>query len=121
MHEMSLVRSLMAQVEQLVTSNGGGTLRRARVQIGPLSGVEPALMASAWEQLCAAGGLAGATLEIEEVPLVARCRNCDLPFQPVRFRFRCPACGRAETEIVSGDGIILHSIALEDAQQGATA
>ncbi len=119
MHELSLVRSLMAQVDALVTSNGGGTLRRVRVEIGPLSGVEATLMASAWEQLCAAGGRGGATLEIVEVPLVAHCRKCNLPFQPVRFRFHCPTCGGAETETVSGDGVILHSIVLDDAQQGA--
>jgi len=120
MHEMSLVKSLIAQVDKLVASNGGGTLRRVRVQVGPLSGVEPALMKSAWEQWCAAAGRRGATLEIEQVPLVARCRTCNRAFHPVRFRFRCPACGGTQTETVSGDGVILHSIALDDAQQGAT-
>jgi hydrogenase nickel incorporation protein HypA/HybF len=119
MHEMSLVRSLIAQVDELVASNGGGALRRVRVQIGPLSCVEPALFTSAWEQWCAAAGRGGALLEIEEVPLVARCRACGRAFQPVRFCFRCPACGGIETETVSGDGVILHSITLDEARQGA--
>jgi hydrogenase nickel incorporation protein HypA/HybF len=119
MHEMSLVRSLLAQVEELVASNGGGTLRRVRVQVGPLSGVEPALMASAWDQLFSSEANGAATLEIEHVPLVARCRPCDRAFRPVRFRFRCPVCGGGETDVVSGDGVILHSIVLDDLEPGA--
>ncbi len=121
MHEMSLIRSLMTQVGQLVAANGGGTLRQVHVQVGPLSCVEPALLSSAWEQLHDEAALGAATLEIEEVPLTARCQTCDAEFQPVRFRFRCPRCGGTRTEVISGDGVVLHSIVLDDAEEGATA
>ncbi len=120
MHELSLVRTLLAQVGEIVAANGGTALRCVRVQVGPLAGVEPALMASAWQQLSADGGCGDATLEIEEVPLVARCRGCDMTFQPLRFRFRCPECGAAETETISGDGVILQCIVLADIEQGAS-
>ena len=48
MHEMSLARCLLAQVGHLVEAHGGGTVRSIRVQLGPLSGVEPLLLASAF-------------------------------------------------------------------------
>jgi len=121
MHEMSLVRSLVAQIRPLIAANGGGTLRQVRVQVGPLSCVEPALLASAWDQSQDTGSLGLAVLEIEEVPLIARCRTCDAEFQPVQFRFHCPACGGTQTDAIWGDGVILHSIVLDDAEQGATA
>ena len=119
MHELSLVRSLMVQVGQIVAQNGGGVVRQVLVQIGPLSGVEGALMSSAWEQLCSRAALGEAMLEIEEVPLVALCRSCQTTFEPVRFCFFCPSCGGTQTETVSGDGVTLHSIVLDDADQGA--
>jgi hydrogenase nickel incorporation protein HypA/HybF len=119
MHEMSLVRSLLAQVRELAKAHGGAVVQRIRVQVGPLSGVEPLLLASAWEQLRGEAAMPQATLELEEVPLEARCRACDGVFQPVRFRFRCPLCGSSETDVVRGDGVVLHSIELDDAQEGA--
>jgi len=121
MHEMSLVRTLLAQVGEIVAANGGSALRCVRVQVGPLAGVEPALMATAWKQLSADAGCGDATLEVEEVPLVAHCRGCDRTFQPLHFRFRCPTCGTAETETISGDGVILQSVVLADIEQGAGA
>ena len=47
MHEMSLVRSLLAQADEIAAAEGG-TLKTVRVQLGPLSGVEGTLMLSAW-------------------------------------------------------------------------
>jgi hydrogenase nickel incorporation protein HypA/HybF len=117
MHEMSLVRSLLAQAEEIAAAEGGA-LRSVRVQVGPLSGVEGLLMRSAWEQWCAANGRA-IELQVEEVPLVARCSECGGEFEPVRFCFQCPACGGSETVAISGDGVILHSITLDDQRQGA--
>ncbi|MEX0679493.1 MAG: hydrogenase maturation nickel metallochaperone HypA [Pirellulales bacterium] len=119
MHETSLVRSLMAQVGHLVAANGGGVVRQVRVQVGPLACVEPALVTSAWNQLRGEAALDGAALEIEEVPLVAHCRTCKIEFEPVRFCFRCPRCGGTQTEAVSGDGVMLDSIVLDDAEEGA--
>jgi hydrogenase nickel incorporation protein HypA/HybF len=119
MHERSLVRALMTQVDALVASHGGGTPQSVRLELGPLSGVEPALVRSAWEQLRGPAGFERTTLEIDQVPLVARCRACGETFEPVRFCFRCPQCGGAETEAISGDGVVLHSIVIDDSPQGA--
>ena len=119
MHEISLVQVLIEQVHELVASNGGGRVRYVRVELGPLSGVEPAIMASAWERLRNGAGLGDATLVIDEVPLVVLCRTCIRTFQSIRFSFHCPECRGIETETVSGEGVILHSIELDGIQEGA--
>jgi len=120
MHEYSLVRNLLSQVDEIIASHGGGTLRVVRVQIGPLAGIEPTLIRSVWEQLRCEAGHGACTLELEEVPLVAHCRDCDLDFRPVRFRFHCPHCGSTRTDVVTGDAILLDSIVLDEAGQGVT-
>ena len=120
MHESSLIRTLMAQVRQIVETNGGGVVRQVRLQVGPRSGVEPMLMASVWEQLRTHAALGDATLAVEEIPLVAECQSCTATFEPIAFCFRCPSCGGTQTETIRGDGVVLHSIVLDDLQEGAT-
>ena len=68
MHEFSLVRSLLEQVDRLVIEQGGRAAVEVRVEIGPLSGVEPLLVKAAFTQLNG-----DATLIIDEVPLTTRC------------------------------------------------
>lgn len=117
MHERSLIRSLIAQVDELLAARARPALRRVRIQVGPLSCVEPALLLSAWEQECSGTVFSAATLEIDEVPLMASCDTCTARFEPVRFQFRCPNCGGVETKAISGDGVILQSLEIEEASQ----
>ena len=119
MHEISLVRALVMQAAQVAAANGGGTIQTVCVRVGPLSGVEPALLVSAFEALRHGTTLSRATLEVEQVTLKARCRTCGASFEPVNFRFRCSSCGGSETEVTQGDGVVLESITLDEQRQGA--
>ena len=132
MHEISLVRSLLAQVDRIVTEQGGRAAVEVRVEIGPLSGVEPLLVKAAFVQL--AGGRrsretsdrtltsSATTLIIDEVPLTALCQSCHTEFELEHFRFVCPDCGSRETSVVRGDAFRLISVTVDvhedsDAQQ----
>jgi hydrogenase nickel incorporation protein HypA/HybF len=113
MHELSLVRSLVTQVEQLVADHGGGIVREIRLQCGALSGVEPVLMKSAFDLLKHEAALGDATLVIEEITLAARCGKCQTIFCPEHFHFVCPECGCSDTKAVQGESVVLKSIELE--------
>lgn len=119
MHEISLVRALLQQAVQVAADNGGGVILHVRVQVGPLSGVEPVLLVSAFEDLRRGTALSRSTLEAVQVTLEARCRTCGAAFEPVRFRFRCSACGGSDTEVTQGDGVVLESITLDEQRQRA--
>ncbi len=108
MHEFSLVRSLLEQVERIVTEQGGRAAVEVRVEIGPLSGVEPLLVKEAFSQLSV-----DATLIIDEVPLMARCHSCAREFELKDFRFACPHCNSRETSIVRGDTFRLMSVTVD--------
>jgi Zn finger protein HypA/HybF involved in hydrogenase expression len=41
MHELSIVRDVIAGAESIAAQCGGRTVTRLRVSIGPLSGIEP--------------------------------------------------------------------------------
>jgi hydrogenase nickel incorporation protein HypA/HybF len=110
MHEFALVRSLLAQVSQIVEADGGGPVQQVRVRCGPLAGVEPTLMQEAFTLLRSGSSFAEAELLVIEEPLLARCRQCDYEFEPQRFRFHCPRCRSPDTITESGDAVMIESV-----------
>ncbi len=113
MHEMSLVRSLLKQVERLALQHDATTVTGIEVEIGPLSGVEPVLVREAFDTLVATSSLAGAVLIINQVPLLCDCRDCRHPFELASFRFKCPNCGSTAVQITSGDQFRLLNVTIE--------
>lgn len=114
MHEVSLVRSLLDQAEAICRREGGARVAAIRVEIGPLSGVEPLLVRSALARLVAERGLAPVELVIDEAPLSALCRQCGLSFVVERFHFACPSCRGGQVQVVRGDKFCLISVTLRD-------
>ncbi|MBL6704609.1 MAG: hydrogenase maturation nickel metallochaperone HypA [Planctomycetaceae bacterium] len=120
MHEASLVRALLTQVGKLLTGHNGATVEVVRVEIGPLSGVEPTLVEIAFQQQVDATPCCGATLKIKEVPLTAVCRDCSNEFNIESFRFQCIACGSNQVRITHGDEFRLLDVELRTASPVTT-
>jgi hydrogenase nickel incorporation protein HypA/HybF len=116
MHEMSLVRSLLTQVERLAAEHAATAVTEIEVEIGPLSGVEPVLVREAFDLLVATSAVPHATLKIDQVPLLCRCGDCRQQFELVSFRFKCPHCGSTEVQITSGDQFRLLNVTIETEQ-----
>lgn len=113
MHETMLVRGLMSQLEALVEQHGGGQLQRVVVRVGTLSGVEPQLMADAFEQLRGAWRWPQAQLELREEPLRLECQLCQHVFEPADFVCVCPRCGGGQACEQSGSAVILDHFSLD--------
>lgn len=116
MHETSLVRSLLNQVERLRETHGGSSVRQIEVEIGPLSGVEPLLVREAFDRLAEAFPCVDAELVIHEVSLRACCRDCRAEFTLQSFRFECPKCASRSIRVTHGDEFRLLNVTLEKAQ-----
>ena len=63
----------------------------------------------------------GARLEQEVVPAALRCRGCERSWEIEFPDFRCPACGRADVEVVSGEEFEVESIEVEAEEAACTA
>jgi len=117
MHEMSIVSSLLSIVREEMEKHGARRLLVARVCYGALTNIEPEAMTLAFEALTRGTELAGAKLELEEVPLVVRCGGCDTGFTPAGRDFleaACPACGCREGHIfMNGDELFLQHLEAE--------
>jgi hydrogenase nickel incorporation protein HypA/HybF len=113
MHEESLVRSLLQQVDRLVEKNAGIAASLIEVEVGAMSGVEPMLISSAFERLVGQSGSPAARLKVTCSPLAARCEDCDAEFEIMDFQFVCPQCAKRRLKVTRGDSVRLLSVVLE--------
>lgn len=116
MHEQSLVRALLRQVDRTRRAAGGGQVVGVRVSLGPLSGVEPLLVQNAFAILAPETLGAQVELTIEMVALSAVCRGCEHEFQMPDFDFRCPRCGGRAVRVTGGDAFQLVSVEVRQSE-----
>jgi hydrogenase nickel incorporation protein HypA/HybF len=111
-HELSVCQAMLTQVAELAAGRGASVVERITIEVGPLSGVEPALLASAFAILRAGGCAAEATLSIESTPVTISCLTCGGQSQTRPNRLVCALCGGFRTRIVAGDELRLRRIEL---------
>ncbi len=110
MHELSICQALLSQLAEIVS--GRGAVARVVIEVGPLSGVEPVLLASAFEIMRAGSCAARAALVIESTAVEISCMRCCAQSQVAANRLICPACGGFRTRIVAGDELRLRRFEL---------
>ena len=114
MHELALARSLIEMVDDYARAHGAPRVIRVQVRLGVLSALTRALHVS-FRAASRGTRCEGAVLGIDEVPLRVFCRRCDEVKSPSGpYNFRCPVCGHATPEVVTGREMQLVSIALEE-------
>ena len=77
MHEYSLVRALLSQVEALRCEHDAQNVTAIRVCVGRFSGVEPDLFRMAYETLVETSAACRAVLHMEVAELEARVMTAD--------------------------------------------
>jgi hydrogenase nickel incorporation protein HypA/HybF len=102
-HELSIALSMIDLAADELERQGGGRVVALHLRLGPLSGVIPEALVSAWDLACESSPLAGCRLVIENVPIVIDCPSCRGP-RPVRSiqEICCADCGSPSTHVVTG-------------------
>lgn len=112
MHELSICQALLDQVDGIAREHGASRVERILLLVGPLSGVEPALLQHAYP-LAAAGTIAEhARLVIEAAPVRVRCGECGAESDARPNRLLCGSCGGWRTRLISGDEMLLANLEL---------
>jgi hydrogenase nickel incorporation protein HypA/HybF len=115
MHELSICQALLAEVERIARQHTAASVQRVHVSVGPLSGVDPALLARAYEFACAGTVADGSDLAIEHAPVRVRCRACCAESAASANRLICAACGSWQTDLASGDELLILDVELTTA------
>ncbi|MEW6574077.1 MAG: hydrogenase maturation nickel metallochaperone HypA [Bacillota bacterium] len=101
MHELSLISSMMSLIKENTEKNNIVRVLSIKLVVGKLILAQPELLRFAFETLSTGTIFEGATLEIEERPLVMRCRKCGNTSTPEYAQYFC-RCG-GTNELVSGE------------------
>lgn len=110
MHELSIALSIVEMAEERAEWMEA-RVAAVRVRIGPLSGVVPEALASAFDMAIEGTALAGARLVIEESPVVILCARCgERRPLPSASDFRCPVCGAPASEVVGGAELLVTAL-----------
>jgi len=111
-HELSVCQGLLHQVEQITAENEAKAVDRILLRVGGLSGVEPPLLQRAFE-IARMGTVAeAAELEIEEGPVVVKCRACGGSSAVPVNRLVCSYCGDWKVLVTEGEELMLLSLEL---------
>lgn len=107
MHELAVSQALIEQVAGIVAEHGARDAERIVVAVGPLSGVEPALLSSAFTIARRGTPAEHAELEIEIRSIKVECRSCGADTEARANRLLCAACGDWRVRVTQGDDLTL--------------
>ena len=113
MHELSITENILRIALAQAQAHQAHRVKAVRLKVGEWSAVVPDCV-EFYFALIAQGTIAEqARLEIEVVPLRARCRKCHHEFDPKTASFACPQCGSSEIALESGRELEVESIEVE--------
>jgi hydrogenase nickel incorporation protein HypA/HybF len=111
MHELSIAMNLVQIAEEAARKAGASQVTVLYLRVGVLSAIVPEALRFGFEIVTDGTMLAGARLEIEEVPVRIFCEHCaaeaDLPNPQI---FCCPTCQRPTGHMVQGRELELTSL-----------
>jgi hydrogenase nickel incorporation protein HypA/HybF len=107
-HELSICTSLASIVEQHAD---GRSVQRVHLNVGHLRQVVPDTLRYSWEVIVTDTPLAGSVLEINHIPAVLHCRDCDARTTIGVPVFRC-TCGSTAVDVVAGNELLVTSLDL---------
>jgi hydrogenase nickel incorporation protein HypA/HybF len=112
MHELSVCQSLINQVNAIAAEHQASAVDKIYLQVGPLSGVVPELLQSAFPFARADTVAAGAELIIHALPVRVKCHNCQAETPASANKLVCGECGDWHTVVISGDELLLERVEL---------
>jgi hydrogenase nickel incorporation protein HypA/HybF len=115
LHERSLAEDIWRNVAQLLAGHGAARPVSMTLSVGEFAGVDPRLLVEATAEVLDEAGYTGVAIDVQTIPLQARCHSCDEGFDVQRFRFECPQCGGRDVAVERGEGLVLESVTLETA------
>jgi len=114
MHEIAIAQSILDIVQEEVTRNQVERLVAINIAVGKLSAVVPQQLAFCFSIITVDTNLAGATLNIREVPLGYVCGACREEFTSEEMSLICPACGEKNPHLITGKELNIESIEVAD-------
>lgn len=110
MHEVGIMQRTIEIALEHAKAQNADKIHRIKIRVGALSGVIPDALSFAFD-VCTRSTIAeGAKLEVEYIPVLCFCPDCELTFQPDDVFYECPQCHQISTEVRQGKELELSSL-----------
>jgi hydrogenase nickel incorporation protein HypA/HybF len=111
LHELAIADSVV----QIASRHADGRqVTKVYLKVGHLRQVVPSALAFSFELVAQGTPVEGAELEMEEVPVLGRCRECGVESRLESFPLQCGTCGGFELQILEGEELYVDSLELEE-------
>jgi hydrogenase nickel incorporation protein HypA/HybF len=111
LHELAIADSVV----QIASSHAGGRqVTKVYLKVGHLRQVVPSALAFSFELVAQGTLVEGAQLEMEEIPVLGKCRECGVESRQESFPLQCGTCGGIELQILEGEELYVESLELEE-------
>ena len=111
MHEAGIAQNIIQLLEQRIQEGEiEGRISKIFLQVGRMRGVVRENLKFLFHVLARGSALEGSALEIETLPVKARCKACDENFEVVNLGFCCPQCLSVEVELVAGTELLISAV-----------
>jgi len=115
MHEMGIAMQVVEiAVASIPEALKSVRVKSVRLKIGRLSSVVPDSLRFCFDIVSKESAIAGAVLEIEEIPVTAVCKACGNRWTIEGPAFSCPQCGQGSIQLTSGQELDIASIEIEE-------
>ncbi len=117
MHELAIAEGILDIIKDEMAKNNVSKLLSVTIVHGKLATVVPEALEMALMALTVETPLAGADLQMKEIPVLVRCRQCNHEFSPAEediYLMTCPECGcEFGHEVLTGKELYIESIEAE--------
>ncbi len=112
MHELSLVESMMRELDSFLEKEGRPRVLSIKVAIGRLSGVDPECFRLAYETMVKGTSFEKAKLRIQTIPFRILCAGCGAKTESEEPFMLCGKCGSENVSLVSGREFLIKEVKL---------
>ena len=113
MHEMSVAQSILKIVLNEARKNGATKVKIVRIRAGELRGIVRDQLAFFFEFITKDTLAQGAVLEVEQVPIKAKCKSCEHVFMVRNYEFLCSECTSKDVDVIEGLELAVKEIEVE--------
>ncbi len=115
MHEMGIAMEIVDIARASIPEDmKGARVQRVNLQVGKLSAIVTDSLRFCFDLVVKDTPLEGAELAVEEMPVVARCKECQTQWTVTEPVFTCKNCRSGNIDILSGRELDIKSIEIED-------
>lgn len=112
-HEMSIAKSILDIAIAAAERGQAQRITRVNVVAGELRGIVPLQLTFYFGVVSENTIAGGAYLNLDTVPVTARCRECDEAFTVENFRYICPRCQSSDVQVTGGTELRVKDIEVE--------